>query len=55
MEKYKNRKSSFSNPKAYGLPQVISSDSIIESSYAKRKKLCEASEIQQLRVKLIKM
>ncbi|MBQ8192676.1 MAG: hypothetical protein IJZ46_01210 [Bacilli bacterium] len=48
MEKYKNRTSSFSNPKAYELPQVVSSDSIIKSDYAKQKKLCEASKIAKI-------
>lgn len=48
MEKYKNRTSSFSNPKAYELPQVVSSDSIIKSSYAKQKQLCEVSEIAKI-------
>ena len=48
MEKNKNRTSSFSNPKDYELPQVVSSDSIIKSCYAKQKQLCEVSEIAKI-------
>lgn len=48
MEKHKNRTSSFSNPKEYELPKVVSSERIIKSSYAKRKELCEASEIAKM-------
>ena len=48
MEKHKNRTSSFSNPKEYELPRVVSSESIIKSSYAKRKELCEASKIAKI-------
>ena len=48
MEKHKNRTSSFSNPKEYELPRVVSSESIIKSGYAKRKELCEASKIAKI-------
>ena len=48
MEKHKNRTSSFSNSKEYALPRVVSSKSIIKSSYAKQKELCEASKIAKI-------
>ena len=48
MEKHKNKTSSFSNPKEYELPRVVSSESIIKSSYAKQKELCEASKIAKI-------
>lgn len=48
MEKHKNRTSSFSNPKEYELPRVVSSESIIKSGFSKRKELCEASKIAKI-------
>lgn len=48
MEKHKNRISTFSSPKDYVLPKVVSSETIIKSGYNKQKKLCKASETAKI-------